>query len=111
LITDAQINLFAPRADLALVGADALLEDGSVVNKAGTSLLALACHDNRVPFYVCAESFKKCPPGMDHIELEEMDQAELGHHLPFPITTRNIYFDITPARLITTWFNEESGKR
>jgi len=106
LITDAQIGLFAARADLALVGADALLEDGSVVNKAGTLLLALACREKEVPFYVCAETFKQWCADMGTLELEEMAIAELGYDLPSPVTARNIYFDITPSHLVTAWFND-----
>lgn len=49
----------AAQADLALLGADSLLPDGSLINKAGSYLLALAVHDSGVPLYVCCESFKR----------------------------------------------------
>ena len=49
-ITDAQGGLFTNQADAVLVGADALLADGTLVNKAGTYLLALAAKDQNVPF-------------------------------------------------------------
>lgn len=39
LITDAQIGLFVENADMALVGADSILPNGDLVNKAGTYLL------------------------------------------------------------------------
>ena len=39
LITDAQVGLSIRAADAVLVGADGILADGSVVNKAGTYLL------------------------------------------------------------------------
>ncbi len=57
-ITDAQMGLFVSQADAVIVGADSLLADGSIVNKAGTYLLALAAQDRKVPFYACCESFK-----------------------------------------------------
>jgi len=106
LITDAQIGLFAAKADLALVGADALLADGSVVNKAGTCLMALACRAHRIPFYVVCETFKKCSASQALPELEEMTGDELEHGRPPGIRVRNIYFDVTPASLVSGWLNE-----
>lgn len=100
-ITDAQVGIFVARADLALVGADSLLRDGAAVNKAGTYLLALAACDAGIPFYVCCESFKLSEFSADEIKLEEMPASELSApELPH-VQFRNVYFDITPARLIT----------
>lgn len=105
-ITDAQLGLFMPKADVVLVGADSILADGSVVNKAGTYLTALAAHDVGIPFYICAEHFKQSRKTSETIHLEEMDAAEIKlPDLPH-IVPRNIYFDVTPARLISGWINE-----
>ncbi len=106
LITDAQLGLFAARADLVLLGADSLLPDGSLVNKAGSYLLALAVHDKGIPFYVCCESFKRRKGAMGELELEEMEASELGAPGLPGVRVRNIYFDITPARLIDRWIDE-----
>ncbi len=95
VITDAQMGLFAERATLALVGADNVTRDGAVVNKAGTYLLALACHDNRVPFYVAAESFKLHPElSSEEVEIVERPYARQGYRV------RNFLFDITPWRYV-----------
>ncbi len=105
-ITEAQIGLFISQADAVLVGADSVLADGSIINKVGTYLVALAARDHQVPFYTCHESFKRrlVPTELD---LEEMATTEL--HLPqWPhVTPRNIYFDITPAHLISGWITEQ----
>ncbi|NIU84802.1 MAG: hypothetical protein GWN31_12955, partial [Candidatus Thorarchaeota archaeon] len=42
LMVDAAMAAFAREADAALVGADSVLADGTIVNKIGTRLLALA---------------------------------------------------------------------
>ncbi len=110
-ITDAQMGLFVARADTALVGADSVLADGSVVNKAGTSLLALAAREQGVPFYVCCESFKWREAGEPPPELEEMAPAELGVPAWPGVTVRNVYFDITPARLVSVWIDETGVRR
>jgi translation initiation factor 2B subunit (eIF-2B alpha/beta/delta family) len=106
-ITDAQIGLFVELADVALVGADSVLADGSLVNKAGTRLLALAARECEAPFYVCCESFKRssAPPG--EFELEEKEAKELGFPEKLGVRVRNIYFDVTPPRLISGWISEE----
>ena len=107
LITDAQLGVFAGQADLAMVGADSLIEDGSAVNKVGTVLLALAAREQSVPFYVCCERFKQRHIDMPPFQLEEMDPAELGVDEPAGVQVRNIYFDVTPPGPITGWVNED----
>jgi len=110
-ITDAQLGHFCQQATVALVGADTLLQDGSVVNKAGTYLLALAARDTGIPFYVCCESFKQVPYGRTGFDLEELDAGELDAPRGRNITPHNVYFDITPARLVNAWINEEGVRK
>lgn len=110
-ITDAQMGLFIGRADIALVGADTVLDDGSIINKAGTYLLALAAREAGVPFYVCAERFKRGDRDEKNAQLDEVDGEELGLPILPHITPRNIYFDVTPAELITGWINEDGVQR
>jgi ribose 1,5-bisphosphate isomerase len=105
-VTDAQMGLFIVEADAVLVGADSVLADGAVVNKAGTYLLALAARDRGVPFYVCCESFKWRAAGQPPPELEEMASAELETPDWAGVTVRNVYFDLTPARLVSAWIDE-----
>ena len=106
LITDAQIGLFIAKADAVIVGADTLLANGDLINKAGTYPLALMAHEHGIPFYVCCESFKQRTDARGEPKLEMMDIAELqAPRLP-GVTIQNIYFDITPARMINIWFDE-----
>lgn len=109
-ITDAQMGLFVAQADAVLVGADSVLADGSVINKAGTSLLAMAARERGVPFYVCCESFKWRGAGESPPELEEMAPAELGAPGWPGVTVRNVYFDLTPARLVAAWIDETGAR-
>ncbi len=110
LITDAQMGLWCRSASRIVCGADCVLNDGSVVNKAGTLLLALAARECGVPFYACCESFKFVSHTANELQFEEMQSSELGlADIPF-IESRNIYFDRTPAELVTGWVTE-SGIR
>ncbi len=106
-ITDAQMALFVGQADVVLVGADSVLADGAVVNKAGTRLLALAARDQNIPVYVCFESFKRCELRTEEVSLEEMDVAELRFPAPPGVAVRNLYFDVTPPRLVSAWITED----
>lgn len=110
-ITDAQMGVFVRQADGVLVGADSLLADGSAINKAGTLLLALAAHEYGVPFSVCCESFKQRAAGEAPLVLEEMASTELEVPTWPGVSVRNIYFDITPARLIDVWISEMGVRR
>jgi len=102
LITDAQAGLFVPRVEAVLVGADSVLRDGAIVNKAGTLLLALAAHRFGVPFYVACDTLKfYVSPKQEEPALEEKDSREVLEDESSGFTVRNIYFDITPPDLLT----------
>jgi translation initiation factor 2B subunit (eIF-2B alpha/beta/delta family) len=108
LVTDAQGPLFLSQVGAVLVGADGVLADGAVVNKVGTYALALAARDHGRPFYAACESLKISPrQEWSKAEVEEGDPAEV---LPDPIdgvAVRNVYFERTPARLVTALITEE----
>jgi translation initiation factor 2B subunit (eIF-2B alpha/beta/delta family) len=107
LITDAQIGLFIGKANMVVVGADTLLGDGAVINKAGTLLLALAARYQNIPFYVASETFKRVPTLIAQTHLEEKTPKELALE-PLPgIIMRNIYFDITPPDLVSAYITEK----
>lgn len=105
-ITDAQAGIWMPTVSKVLVGADSVLADGAVVNKAGTSLIAMAAGHFRVPVYVCCETLKHSTKSAAEVVLEEMDSAELDLPSIPHVEARNFYFDITPAKYITAWVSE-----
>lgn len=116
LITDAQADIFLPQCQSVVVGADSILINGDVLNKAGTALLAWAAHGRNIPFYVLSETLKiSSHRWVDHDPthqsanfalLEEKDAYEVWepdvHERPLSgIAVRNFYFDRTPYRLVT----------
>lgn len=108
LITDAAMGFFASEADAALVGADTIRPNGDLINKTGTLLLALAARHRRIPFYTVAETHKIAPAGRRRapFSLEEKDPREVLAE-PIPgVVTRNLYFDLTPARFLTGYITE-----
>lgn len=109
LITDAQAAIFLSQCQAVVVGADSILADGSILNKAGTALLAWAARDQDVPFYVLTETLKISPrPWSGDLSLlEEKSSQEVWPQSPPGVTVRNFYFDHTPAELITEIISEK----
>jgi ribose 1,5-bisphosphate isomerase len=106
IILDSAVRYFMKKVDLVVVGADAITVNGNLINKIGTSQLALAAHEARVPFMVAAETYKFSPRTLlgELVEIEERDPAEvLGAEKmsQWPsLKVRNPAFDITPHRYI-----------
>ena len=46
------------RVNLALVGAEGVVENGGIINKLGSYQVAIAAKEHGIPFYVAAESYK-----------------------------------------------------
>lgn len=109
LITDNAVGYFMRDVDCVLVGADALRVDG-VVNKIGTSLLALAAKKYKKPFYVAANSLKF--DKRKKFVIEERPVKEVYQELLHPgklkgIKLRNPAFDITSWKYITAVITEK----
>jgi len=99
LISDAACSIFIEQSDLVLVGADTILPDGSLANKVGTKLIALAAYEKRISFYAVSQTIKIIPD-KKHFAIEEKEPAEISKPIR-EVTTRNPYFDVTPAKYIT----------
>ena len=100
LVVDAAAAMFMESADVAVVGADSVLYDGSFVNKVGTRTVALAARDQGVPFYVvCSTSKFNVMNYLGRgVELEEKDPAEVAEIKG--VNVRNPYFEVVPGRLV-----------
>jgi len=58
LCLDAAMGTIMEQVDVVLVGAEAIAENGGVINKVGTNALACCAAANNKPMYVAAESYK-----------------------------------------------------
>lgn len=100
LIPDAAYGEFLDDADVVVLGADSVRADGSLVNKVGSHPLALLARGARVPVFVLCETLKIAPADLP-LHLEEMDPREILPEAVAGVTAINLYFDHTPADLIT----------
>ena len=96
-VVDSATRFFMNQVDLAIVGADAITSEGNVINKIGTSMVALAAQEARTPFYVVSELLKFDPDTMhgDYEKIEERGAKEIWEDPPNKLLIRNPAFDIT----------------
>ncbi len=111
LIVDNAANLLLTTVDAVLVGCDSIAANGDIVNKVGTSTIAMACQQHGVPFYVCAETYKvnlDAPTGAD-VDIEERDTTEVVEpgEVPEDVEVLNPVFDITPHEHVTAILTEQ----
>jgi ribose 1,5-bisphosphate isomerase len=104
LIVDSAVRWLMKDLDAVVVGADTICSNGALINKIGTSQIALVAHEARVPFMVCAETFKFSPKTMygELVEIEERDSDEVAKPGEIPLGTKilNPVFDATPPEYI-----------
>ena len=109
LITDAQADIFLARCNAVVVGADTILANGDVLNKAGTALLGWAARGQQVSFYVLCETLKISANSWsnDLSMLEEKEPEEVIEQPIAGVTVHNFYFDRTPYALVTKMVTEQ----
>ena len=97
LIVDSAARFFMNQADFVIVGADAITSEGNVINKIGTSMIALVAHEARTPFYVVSELLKFDPATMygDYEKIEERSPNEIWKNPQENLIIRNPAFDVT----------------
>ncbi len=97
LIVDSAARFFMNQIDMVIVGADAITSEGNIINKIGTSMIALAAREARTPFYVVSELLKFDPATMygEYEKIEERSAEEVWANPPKGLIIRNPVFDVT----------------
>lgn len=110
LIVDSAVRYVMQRVDLVVIGCDTVASNGAVINKIGTSQIALCAHEARVPVMVCAETYKFSHETMtgELVEIEERDVNEVVRQEDFRgVRIFNPVFDATPPEYIDVIVTEE----
>jgi eIF-2B alpha/beta/delta-like uncharacterized protein len=105
LVTDASVSHILPRADLVMVGADSVSEEG-LVNKMGTWGVALAAKAHGVPLYALCGTEKLLPGGYPYFEIEARDPEEVWPGFPPAVEVLNYYFEVTPLEYVSGLITE-----
>ena len=106
MIVDDAARYFMKDVDKVLVGADAVTANGAVVNKIGTSMIALAAKESNVNTFVAAETYKFSPETMigEAVPIEERSPDEVISKLELQklpaLNVKNPSFDVTPPEYI-----------
>jgi len=112
LIVDNAARRYLDEADHVLVGADSIAADGGVINKVGTSGLAVNARDRGTPITVAAQTLKLHPDTLTGhaVEIENRDVREVlseaeereitGGLDDDGLTVENHAFDVTPPRYV-----------
>ncbi|MBM5805919.1 MAG: ribose 1,5-bisphosphate isomerase [Candidatus Verstraetearchaeota archaeon] len=112
LIIDSAARYFMPKVDKVIVGADVVTANGAIVNKIGTSQIALIAKEARVRVFVGAETYKFSPSTVlgELVEIEERPADEVIPKKELKnlkgVRVVNPSFDITPPDLIDVIITE-----
>ncbi|HJW65703.1 MAG TPA: ribose 1,5-bisphosphate isomerase [Candidatus Bathyarchaeia archaeon] len=108
-IVDSAAHSFMKKADIVIVGADAITSEGSIINKIGTATIALLANETRVPFYVASELLKFDPAtlGGEYEMIEERSEDEVWTDAPENLVVRNPAFEVTKRNFIHGLICEE----
>jgi ribose 1,5-bisphosphate isomerase len=110
LVIDSAVRTVMTKVDKVFVGADTITSHGVLVNKIGTSQLALSANEARVQFYVCSETYKFSPMTLfgDTVAIEErgFDEIVKKGEIPDSVKIYNPVFDVTPAKYIDAIITE-----
>lgn len=110
LIVDSAVRSVMGKVDKVFVGADTITADGTLINKIGTSQIALIAHEFNVPFRTCAETYKFSPLTLKkddvEIELRDVDEIIKGKDINKKVKIHNPVFDRTPGKYIDAIITE-----
>eukprot|EP01102_Stenamoeba_stenopodia_P009936 TRINITY_DN2951_c0_g1_i5.p1 TRINITY_DN2951_c0_g1~~TRINITY_DN2951_c0_g1_i5.p1 ORF type:complete len:336 (-),score=88.81 TRINITY_DN2951_c0_g1_i5:53-1060(-) len=98
VVLDAAVAHMMEQVDMVLVGAEAVVESGGIINKIGTYQLSIVAKAFNRPFYVTSESFK-------FTRLYPLKQKDFPN--TYKTNTKGQpYLDYTPPSYITLLFTD-----
>ncbi len=105
MVTDASAGFFISRfsdrglmMDKVIIGCDAMLLDGSCVNKIGSFVTALAAHNEKEKVYIAGSLLKFHPKNW--IKIEKRPAKEIWSSAPKNLKIINLAFDVIPSEYI-----------
>jgi translation initiation factor eIF-2B subunit alpha len=107
VILDSSVASIMSRVDFVLVGVEAVLQNGGIINEVGTYQIALVAKALNKPFYVAAESYTFST--LFPLTQDDIPKREGGTILKLPEDGFKRNFrerDYTPAELIALLFTD-----
>ncbi|MBW2966435.1 translation initiation factor eIF-2B [Candidatus Woesearchaeota archaeon] len=105
---DSAARLALKKADIMLLGADAITSEGKVINKIGSELMAEVAEKWDVPIYICTDSWKFDPKSVFGFEetIEKRSSKEIWPTAPKGVLINNFAFEKIDPNLITGIISE-----
>lgn len=105
---DSAARLALKKADIMLIGADAITVEGKVINKIGSELTAEIAEKWDIPLYVCTDSWKFDPKSVFGYEeeIEKRPPTEIWPTAPKGVLINNFAFERINPNLITGVISE-----
>jgi ribose 1,5-bisphosphate isomerase len=109
MIVDSASASVLKECSLFITGADAVLSDGSLVNKIGTLGISMNAERFGVPHFAACGSGKFDPVSFLGFEevIEQRNSAEVWEKKLKNLEIKNLAFDITPAKYIKALITEK----
>jgi translation initiation factor 2B subunit (eIF-2B alpha/beta/delta family) len=85
------------KVDKIFLGADALLENG-IINKVGSELIARIAKEEKIPFYIIADSWKY---SKKKVPIENRNLNEIWNRAPKNVKIKNPAFEFVRKKYIT----------
>jgi ribose 1,5-bisphosphate isomerase len=109
MIVDSAVGTVVNDCDLFIAGADAVTSDGFIINKIGTSVIALAAKQAGTKTSCTCSTFKFDPDTLtgEWEPIEQRDSKEIWEKPPKGLKIKNPAFDFTHPSLIDFLICEE----
>jgi ribose 1,5-bisphosphate isomerase len=105
---DSAMRLAMKKADMMLIGADAITNEGKAINKIGSELAATIAKEFAVSLYICTNSWKYDPKtifGYDTL-IEERKKEDIWVNSPENIKINTLIFEKINSKLIDGYITE-----
>ncbi|RLE59755.1 MAG: ribose 1,5-bisphosphate isomerase [Thermoprotei archaeon] len=113
IFVDSAVRYFMKDVDKVITGAEAIAANGAVINKVGTSMIALAAHEARVRVFIASSTHKFSPETIfgELVELTIKRPSEkfIGEAIKELGDVKSILpiFDVTPPEYIDAIITEK----
>lgn len=102
-MVDSAARLEIKKADMMMIGCDAILKDGSVINKIGSGMFAETAHNAEKQVYIISDSWKFSPKP---VKIEERNFGEIWKISLKHLKIINPAFEKVDAKYITAIISE-----
>ena len=105
---DSGARIALKKANLMLIGCDAITSKGKIINKIGSEMMAEIAKQNSIPVYVCTNSWKFDPSAKFSFDsgIEKRQEKEIWQNHPKNVKIYNYAFEQINPKLITGIISE-----